>query len=474
MFVCGALCSLSRPVIHGPSSFDYFCSDADNDSDGDLFADSDDDEPSKKEPAKPMSKREKMEALRAKKLGDQGVTESVKKRPKGDGAAVDKLPGGNGDKKPDGYVSGDSYNSENYTRTKEDDDFIDKDDDDEDALNELYREQHFDDERPLGSDEEDNARKKKKNRYGPSGSRKKGPDHLSDTEGEPDNPIMAAVNKMKRKKKIPKKLTELEDEAREFISKMENAADDDVQAVKARRPAVKKLRMLGDVTEMLTKRDMQRSLLDHDILSSVKRWIQPLPNGSLGNVTVRQRLIESIGNMSGENGITSSDLKRSGIGQTIMILYKHRSETPNMKRALKKLIEQWSRPIFQKSGNMKDLEHVHASRGQGMVRQVAASRPANMKKGPGRDQDIGSLIASGSKGGNKDGIARVRVPFSKGFQFTVRPQDRIGNVSDKRMVRGGPAKDNRGNLAKRMTEKGRVQGKNSRSANVSVEGRQTK
>mmetsp|Transcript_41065 Transcript_41065/g.57752 ORF Transcript_41065/g.57752 Transcript_41065/m.57752 type:complete len:499 (+) Transcript_41065:52-1548(+) len=446
--------------------------DNDNDSDGDLFADSDDEQETKKKqkkPAKPMSKREKLEALQAKKRQDNpSFKESSGKRSKNDLSEVDKLP--DGQRKEKGYESGDSYDSANYVRTKDDDDFIDRDGDDEDAINELYAEQRFDDERPLDSDEEQQRRKKK----GASSSyRKKGPDSLSDIEGEPDNPILAAVQKMKKKKKEARKLTELEDDARSFIARMESAADDDLQAVKARRPATKKLSMLGQVTDMFTRRDMTRHLLDLDVLAVAKRWIQPLPNGSLGNVTVRQSLIRSIANMGGENGITSGDLKRSGIGQTIMVLYKHKSETPAMKRELKNLIEQWSRPIFQKSGNMKDLEHAHATRTHATNRpaqRVATATPRKTRK----DQDIQSLIASGAKGSQKDGISRVRVPFSKGFQFTVRPQNKTGNVADKRMVRGGAAKDNRGNLSKRMLEKGRVSQKNGRSAHLSIEGRSTK
>ena len=42
--------------------------------------------------------------------------------------------------KEGGYQSGDSYDSEDFERTKEDDDFIDADDEDPDALKELYAE----------------------------------------------------------------------------------------------------------------------------------------------------------------------------------------------------------------------------------------------------------------------------------------------------------------------------------------------
>ena len=63
-------------------------------------------------------------------------------------------------------------------------------------------------------------------------------------------------------------------------------------------------------------------------------------------------------------------------------------------------------------------------------------------------------------------------PYSKGFQFTVRPTARNMEKSpDKGQGKGQEA---RGNLAKRMMEKNRAVSKNQRSANISIEGRATK
>jgi len=455
--------------------------DADNDDeDGGLFDDSDDEDakkPKAKQP-QPMSKRERMEALQQKKRAAEPKKISSNKK--------EKKPAPSPSEKD--YESGDSYDSDsNFQRTKEDNDFIDVDGDDEDAINELYSEQHFDDERPDGSDDdEDGGHRSKKRKVGEYSNRRKSPDAVSDDEngeGEPENPIMAAVHKMKKKKREQKKLGDLEEEAKEFISKMEHCADEDLEAIKVKRPATKKLAFLPAVVEMLTRRDMMRLLLDMDVLAACKRWIQPLPNGTLGNVTVRNRIIETVTAMSGDQGIVAHDLKRSDFGKVVMGLYMHPQETPTLKRQLKKLIERWSRPIFQKSGNMKDLEHVHGSRGgQGLAAMnrahhaaaaaMASTSTSNTKRSA--QQDLNSLIASGAKGTHEKALNRVRVPFSTGFQYTVRPQNKTGTVADKRMIKPGPPKDTRGHLSKRMTEKTRVVAKNQRSANISVEGRVVK
>jgi len=455
--------------------------DADNDSDDDdgpgLFdSDSENDNNTKKPSAKvapkkkkPMSKRERMEALRAKKR-----------------QVVSSVPGSQNENKGDDDE--DSYNSAEYVRTKADNDFIDTEGDDADAVAELYAEQNFEDEREAMEEPSNGKKNNKIKGSGSSTYRGRSERAILEAEADEDDPILQAVNKLKKKKKVQKKYSELEEEAKPFLAKMDQAAEDDEEAVSQKRPALKKLLMIDEVCETLVRRDMQRPLLDQDLLIICKRWIQPLPNGHLGNITVRQRLIGAITLMTGENGITSNDLKRSDFGKVIMSLYMHKSETKSMKRNFRSLIDTWSRPIFHKSGNMRDLERVQHSRGDGGLSQIsrghlmeeqsrerALKAPVMRGHRGGKDQDLNSLIQSGAMGKTESGINRVRIPYSKGFQYSVRPENRVFGDSDKRRdTTAGPSQDTRGKLSKRMTEKGRAKSKNQRSADVSIVGRATK
>ena len=543
----------------GGGLFDSSSEEDDDDDDED-----DDDEPSKKKKRKSSSTttakkkkkkkklagakqtkkdgrtmREKMEELAKKKRqaassggygggGGGGVATKEEEGPrrkrskrsdktkKGSGGVGNKQDDdGDDTTKKEGYESGDSYDSTSFARTKEDDDFIDADDEDPEALKELYAEQIFEDERPDGSDSEEEARMKKKGASGGSGRKKSssggGVDKISLSDDE-DGPsasaaLKEAVRRMQRKKKEVKKLSELEQEATDFLRKMDAAADTDDESIAAKTPALKKLAMLTEVMDMLAQKDMQRVLLDLDLLMVCKRWVQPLPpdGKTLGNLTVRRRMIESLSNMTGENGINSQDLKRSGFGKVVMALFKHKSETPDMKKMLKAMIEQWSRPIFQKSGNMKDLERVQMVRGMnemgslvGIARQQQqqqqqaqqASLGQKMARGRGgratTEDDLDQIIHTGSKNSADIGNNRVRVPYSKGFQYSVRPADRTGDVSDKRNLvsakaaRGssmgrGEGGDTKDSLQKRMVSKARPVNKQSqRSANISIEGRVVK
>ena len=452
-------------LINNLKQFLFFLVDADNASDSDdddgpgLFdSDDEDDEPKRK----PMSKRQRMEALQAKKRQEIASLTS--------------------DKKQDGYDSEDSYNSAEFVRTKEDNDFIDTEGDDQDAINELYSEQIFDDER--GEAEEERPQKKKIKGAGSSRGRSERAE--LEAEADADNPLMQAVRKMQKKKRVTKNFSELtEEDVKPLLAKMEQAADDDDEAISQKRPALNKLRIINEVCDKLANRELMRPLLEHDLLSVCKRWIQPLPNGTLGNVTVRQKLLHSISLMTGENGITKDDLKESGFGKVVMSLYMHKSETPAMKRQVKKLIDQWSRPIFQKSGNMRDLDRVQHQRGttglagisrinnMGQANRQNASLNKKSASRGGKDQDLNSLIKSGSVGKTESGINRVRIPFSKGFHYSVRPSNKLTGVEDKRrQSSGGP--ESRKNLSKRILDKKRPNKKNQRSANISIEGRATK
>eukprot|EP00956_Cyclotella_meneghiniana_P030655 scaffold77950_cov72-Cyclotella_meneghiniana.AAC.1 len=448
------------------------------------------------------SKKERMDALAKKRHADDTNNTAAVTEPRTKRSKKDKKSDDNNKSATDGNASDDdSYNSATFQRTKDDDDFIDADDEDPDALKELYAEQHFDDERPDGSDSENdestnNKKKKKKSSSGRTTGgggldKIKIDEDITDENADATSALVMAVKRMAKKKKNVKKLPELELEATEFLKEMDAAADDDDVNISNRKPATKKLAMLPRVLEMLARQDLQRPFLDLDLLSVLKRWVQPLPSGKLGNVTQRKAVFDAVSGLSsGENGINSSDLKRSGFGKVTMALYMHKDETPAMKKLLKSLIDQWSRPIFQKSGDMRDLEKVQAARArsnEGFASSRNSVSPqksstAKQKQQHNRD-DLAQIITEGSKNARDNGNNRVRVPYSKGFQYTVRPTNRTGDVSDKRNLVSASSQqgksslegDKRAAIAKRMLEKNRPMNKqNVRSANISIEGRATK
>jgi len=382
-----------------------------------------------------------------------------------------------------GYDSADSYDSAEYVRTKEDDDFIDFDDEDEEAQNEYNREQIFDDERPVGEDSDDPSAKKRPRIT--KSKKPKGPSRLDGVDlTDLSNPVTQVLQRMKKKTKKVENQEELKATAGEFLREMERAADEDDRAIKERKPAMKRLQMLPRVVDMMTQRTMTKILLDQDLLGVVKRWIQPLPNGTLGNVTLREKLINAIAKIgTGEEAVTKNDLKQSDFGKLIMQLFMHKKETPMMKRKLKGLIEEYSREVFGKSDNMKDLRHAQSvqrhdvglagiSRAQALADAQAATyhREAASRRKAKKTGDLGKIISKGTKASATSGKSRVSVPYSKGFRYTVRPQNMMGDVSD-RKNRG--IQEKRQDLHKRIVDRGR-QGNSKSGGNLSIEGRAMK
>ena len=464
------------------------CSDADkDDSDEDAFADSDDDNNNqpktkkmkKSKPKKTMTKREKMDALAKKKRYKvEAKDDSKAKRSRDVDRSKENREGDAA--KAKGYDSGDSYNSGEYVRTKEDEDFIDNEGDDEDLIKEYNAEQHFDDERPAGtdsSDEEGTGRKKKKSGQAAVRKKRSGNDVLSDVEDEnqePSNPISAIVWKMKSKKKVKKNDEEIREEIKEFLNRMDAAADEDDKAIKERKPATKKLAMLKEVVQMLTKTDMMECLLNEDLLIVCKRWVQPLPNGTLGNVTVRQNLLQAIWNLN----VSTENLKRSGFGKVVMSLHMHPSETPALKRLTKLLIEKWSRLIFNREGNLRERDQEYSRGNAGITGYAKASLQSaaadgQLMKNRGSNQrttdDISTIIASGHQTKISTlGNNRVQVPSSKGFQFTIRPKDKINPKMMQNRGRAGAGA--RSELNKAMQKK-RTGSKIQRSVQMSADGK---
>lgn len=107
--------------------------------------------------------------------------------------------------------------------------------------------------------------------------------------------------------------------------------------------ATRKLKMMPLVENQLKKIDFREALLDSGILSVICDWLTRLPDGSLPNLQIREKLLRILV----EFNIDDIDrIKASGIGKAVMYLYKHPKETKENKRIAGQLIARWSRPIF--------------------------------------------------------------------------------------------------------------------------------
>ncbi|KAE9353979.1 hypothetical protein PF008_g4735 [Phytophthora fragariae] len=183
---------------------------------------------------------------------------------------------------------GEEYDSgEGAVATKEDDDFIDGDDDLDDVL---------------GENDDDRQRRRAAARGRARAD--------AATEGRPLRPDLKSFKTGRSRTKLSLLPQEMEQITQELLYRMDKAYADDLTSIAECRPALKTIKFVDSVLHVLRKLKFQPMLMDFDLLTIVKKWIQPLEDGSLLNVGLRTKMLEMVSKMP----VFKEHLKRSGLG----------------------------------------------------------------------------------------------------------------------------------------------------------------
>ncbi|GLE02372.1 hypothetical protein PINS_up011210 [Pythium insidiosum] len=342
--------------------------------------------------------------------------------------------------------SGDEYDSgDEVVRTREDDEFIDQEDDLADVLGEYDQEdQKFDDERPL----EDDPRQP---------GRTKDEDYFEQT---------LKSLKTGRRSKMQLSVQEQEQIVQEVLYRLDKAHADDLASIAERRPALERIKYVDEAVRVLRKHQLQPTFLDFDLLSFIKKWIQPLDDGTLPNLGVRTKLLHMVARLP----VMKEHLKRSGFGKVVMMLWKHPEETRENKELCRDLIERWSRAVFEKTLDYSKLAELEAEKAENMGYRRPDRRSSAQKTASSSSRD-GANPFSGHSSEPKDGPVseRAMLPQQLRFDFVHRPQPKVElQAASKAKVETDSRK---GRLAKRMQEIARPGRKGKRAVSLSIEGR---
>ena len=145
---------------------------------------------------------------------------------------------------------------------------------------------------------------------------------------EEDDEIDRLMNKKKRGRG-QQSFQEIQATVENFLARMEVAAEADMKANEDNKPAIHKLRMLPDVQDILSNQGMHNEFLDGGLLGVFKAWIEPMPDGSLPNITVRSAVLKLLQQLPidiADEG-RKEQLKKSGLGKVVMFLFKLPDET---------------------------------------------------------------------------------------------------------------------------------------------------
>ncbi|XP_063931472.1 protein IWS1 homolog [Zophobas morio] len=157
-----------------------------------------------------------------------------------------------------------------------------------------------------------------------------------------------------RKKNYDSDDTSLDDMARDLLRQMDEAAELDRQANSSGQPALEKLKLLSEVQKWIKKKDGYQFLIENGFFISLKNWLMPLPDKSLPSLVIRNAIFDSLSLL--EMTETFIDhLKESGLGKMVMFYSKHPKENEKTRMALKKMIQEWLRPVFKIKSSFKEL-----------------------------------------------------------------------------------------------------------------------
>ncbi|KAI1189170.1 hypothetical protein F5B17DRAFT_218421 [Nemania serpens] len=196
----------------------------------------------------------------------------------------------------------------------------------------------------------------------------------------------AAKEKPKTKRRKKRDEDDLEDEMDEKIAdlkaRMEKACEADNAARETSQPALHKLKLLPEVTALLTSRALHNIVVDPDtnFLKHVRFFLEPLNDGSLPAYNIQRDIFQALLNLH----IEKESLRMSGIGKIILFYTKSKRPEIGIKRMAERLLGEWSRPILNRTHDYKkryvetrEYDYEAAKRRQAQDSQRALpSRPA--------------------------------------------------------------------------------------------------
>ncbi|KAF5184596.1 Transcription factor iws1 [Thalictrum thalictroides] len=215
------------------------------------------------------------------------------------------------------------------------------------------------------------------------------------------------------------------------IATLELAAEEDVDFNRNSQPAVNKLKKVPLLTQFLSKKHLQLEFLDHGVLCLLKKWLEPLPDGSLANVSVRTEVLQILSEYPIDLNLYDrrDQLKKSGLGKVIMFLSRSDEETTSNKKLARDLVYKWSRPIFNISARYEDMKSRadEEAEERRLALYRSSKKPASTKPSGVMTlyTDVDLDFSEGQKSPKQSSTQHVSRPEPLPMDFVVRPLSKI-------------------------------------------------
>ncbi|KAJ0431754.1 putative transcription regulator IWS1 family [Helianthus annuus] len=198
----------------------------------------------------------------------------------------------------------------------------------------------------------------------------------AEEEGGEDDEIKELFKTGKKKKKTEKTAMEIAIVVEKIMAELEVAAEEDANLNRASKPAINKLIKLPFLIEALSKKQLQLEFLDHGVLTLLKNWLEPLPDGSLPNRNIRTAVLEILTEFPIDlyQDDRREQLKKSGIGKAVMFMSKSDEETASNRKLAKDLVDKW----FRDDDDLDPAKYYPELKSGNSTYTLPASRPETM------------------------------------------------------------------------------------------------
>ncbi|KAF2316317.1 hypothetical protein GH714_041658 [Hevea brasiliensis] len=305
-------------------------------------------------------------------------------------------------------------------------------------------------------------------RYGSDNEPRSPGDAPQAEEGEEDEEIKELFKMGKKRKKNEKSPAEIALLVENVMAELEVTAEEDAELNRRGKPAINKLKKLPLLTEVLSKKQLQQEFIDHGVLTLLKNWLEPLPDGSLPNINIRAAILRILTDfpIDLEQYDRREQLKKSGLGKVIMFLSKSDEETTSNRKLAKDLVDKWSRPIFNKSTRFEDMRVLM------MIGPTEDQQPVNNSAGmESRDGDLDLDISRERRSGQSSDRQHASRPEATPLDFVVRPQSKIDPEEIRNRAKQVVQDQRRLKMNRKLQQLKAPKKKQLQATKISVEGR---
>lgn len=256
----------------------------------------------------------------------------------------------------------------------------------------------------------------------------------------------------KRKKMDGDDIEQMQDEkVSQLREQMRAAAIHDAECIRNGQPAVAKLQLLPQVKAALQKHNLADSILDNNLLETIRMWLEPLPDASLPAFEIQKELFAAIDRLP----IKTIHLRESGLGKVVLFYQRSKRPQLSIKRTADRLIGNWTRPIMGRSDNYRDKFVISKT-----YDPNAASSAMSSAVRSSENTDINTMSAAEAAAVRRN---RAHIPSAQAVSFQVAPKSTISATPGSQ--RGGD------DQYKRLRQKMQNAKTRAKKSGVSIEGR---